>query len=233
MILKNLKHYKELLILVLLLSVATNLSAQTKRKEIDMKMVESEMVSDSLSFRCVNISEKYDYKVFYIDDICIVHIQQYSSGVMYPVIQRFYKYQNGQWVFMRESSLCDGYELEQIGKNLFHAYKYKGSPAYEALRYESVMRCDSFEMKPIFEYSGVDYTIYLINKYINGAVDYFNTYMGDTICNDNEVFDIEVVDNDLKSYKLKHTVKILNGFDTEQNDLLTTDSVTIKTIVIE
>lgn len=209
---------------------AIKISAQNHCREFDFNQVKTEMLRDSLS-RSVNISKEYDYNIFYIDDMCIAHIHQYCSGVTDAAIQRFYKYQNGQWVFIKESSLWNGYELEQIGRNLFHAFMYKDAPVYEAHRYESVMYCDSLEMKPIFEYEGVDYTNYLYNKYINGAVDYFNKYIGDTICNDYEVFDMEVVDNILKSYKLKHTVKILDGFDAVQQDLQTKDAVIIKNII--
>ena len=213
---------------IILFAIKT--AAQNHYSEIDINQVKAEMLQDSLS-RSVNISEEYDYNIFYLDDISIVHIYQHCSGVTDAAIQRFYKYQNGQWEFIRESSFGDGYELEQIGINLFHAYKYKDAAVYEAHRYESVMYCDSMEMKPIFEYEGVDYSNYLFNKYINGAFDYFNSYIGDTICDDYEVFDIEVVNNVLKSYNLRHTVKILNGFDTEQQDLLTNDFITVKNVI--
>ena len=217
------------IIMIIVLS-AIHVVAQNHYREIDFNQVKTEMLQDGLS-RSVDIEEEYDCSIFYIGDICIVHLHQHCSGVTDAAIQRFYKYQNGQWVFIQELSLWNGYELEQIGENLFHAYMYKNAAVYEAHRYESVMYCDSFAMKPIIEHEGVDYTNYLYNKYINGDVEYFNKYIGDTICDDYEVFDIEVVNNVLKSYNLMHTIKILNGFDTDQEDLQTIDSVTVKNII--
>ena len=214
---------------VVLMFAAIRLSSRTQYSEIDLEMVKNEISQDSLNDHWININYDCDYKVFYMGDICLVHIYQYLQGVQGLAIQRYYQFRNRHWEFVRELECM--YECEQIGKNLFHSFSNKGAPQYENIRYESVMRCDSFEMKPIFEYDGVDYTDYLFNKYINGAVDYFNKYIGDTICDDNEVFDIEVVDNVLKSYKLKHTIKTLVGFDTVKDDLQTIDMVTVKKII--
>ena len=204
--------------------------AQDNICRIDFEMVKDELLLDSLSERIVNINGDYDYKFFYIDDVCIVHIHQYCGGVMDAAIQRFYKYENGKWIFIREASSLF-YECEQLSEYLFHAYLYKSSPIYEAYRFEAILKYDNFDLVPLFEYEGINTSFYLLNKYYNGQFDYFNKYIGDTICNDYEVFDVEVYGDTLKSYKLKHTIRILEGFNEELSDLRTHDIVTEDVII--
>ncbi|MBQ3634048.1 MAG: hypothetical protein II951_00320 [Bacteroidales bacterium] len=147
------------------------------------EQVKSEIVIDSLTYRAVDIDKECDCKEFYVGDACIVHIHQHCSGVMDAAIQRYYRFNDGQWKFVREESSLN-YECEQIGSNLFHAYSYKNASKYEAFRYEAVMICEGYALKPIFEYEGVDYTNYLFSKYVNGDLAYFSKYLGETICND-------------------------------------------------
>lgn len=216
---------KKYMLLMLAILIAMKISAQNNYQKIEIDKVITEIKQDSIYLHSIYIEGKYDYSVFYIDSsICIVHIFQHCSGVMDVSVQRYYKLNEGQWIFVRESSSFFS-ELEQIGNNLFHAYMYKGSSTYEAHRYESVMLYDNFEMKPLFEYDGVDYTYYLLNQYANEQIDYFNSCIGDTICDDYEVSNINIENNVLKSYKLKHTIKILQGINEEGTDLVTQDFI--------
>ena len=225
------KFLNRLLVIVITILYANDMFAQENCAAIDVERVKSEIIMDSLSYRSVNIDDDFDYKVFYVEDMCIVHIHQFCNGVMDAAIQRYYKCVNGYWSFVREESSLN-YECEQIGKNLFHAHSYKNASNYEARRYESVMIYQDYVLKPIFEYEGVDDSNHIIFKYANGDITYFNNHLGDTICNDYVISDFNVVDDQLKSYRLKHVVLILEGFDEAEYRLITDGFVDEKIVYL-
>lgn len=205
------------------------LSAQLQYEEIDIEMVKNEIKRDSLT-RCINVNYEFEPSVFYVDDICIVHLYQWARGDEDNISLRFYKYENGKWNFKNEIP-CFNKKMEKLSHSLFHVYSDKNMAMYRMKRYESVMRYDNFDMKPLFEYKGYDWTYHLGYLY-NVRNEEFNSFLGEEVCDDYEISDIEIVSDTLKSYKLTQTKRILKGYNPdEDNDLQTIDTRTIKDVI--
>ena len=154
----------------------------------------------------------------YIDDFCIVHIgykntSMHSSEKFSLVI--IYKFINNTWLF--QNVIPYYYELELLKSNqmLFFSNNLFCDLNHACNRLMEISKFDGQDFIPLVQYEGYDMTIYYEVLLLHGEEEEIQKAVGDTICNNYMISDIQIYENGLKSYMLTHEVKVLKGIDSD------------------